>query len=48
MTIEQIFDRLNTLGYQLPESELSDFKKAMRALAAVFPEDKWYELDNPE
>lgn len=48
MTLEQIFDRLNTLGYRLSGSELSDFKNAMRSLAAVFPEDKWFELDNPE
>lgn len=48
MTLEKIFDRLYTLGYQLPDSEFPDFKKAMALLAEVFPEDKWYELDDPE
>ena len=41
MTTEQVFDRLWTMGYTLPDSKLPEFKRAIAILADLFPEEEW-------
>ena len=41
MTTEQVFEKLWTMGYKLPDSKLPEFKKAIAILADLFPEDEW-------